>query len=107
MSAPFMSGARPGGDQAALDPQARRLLWRCRRGMQELDVLLERFAREALPRASPEEYAALAQLLALPDPVLAGCLLGGAPAPQAALAPLVERIRGLCRLGGQGALSCP
>ena len=26
---------------AALDAQARRLLWRCRRGMKELDVMLE------------------------------------------------------------------
>ena len=52
MSAPFMSGARPGGDHAALDPQARRLLWRCRRGMQELDVLLgtlDRVIREQRP----------------------------------------------------------
>jgi len=107
MSAPIMRDARPGGGHTALDPQARRLLWRCRRGMQELDVLLERFARETLPHASPAECAALARLLALPDPVLAGCLLGGAPAPEAALAPLLERIRGLCRLEHQGELSCP
>ena len=107
MSEPLRSEARPGGAHPALDPQARRLLWRCRRGMKELDILLERFARETLPRASPDEYAVLAQLLALPDPVLAGCLLGGAPAPDATLAPLLERIRGLCRSDAQGGLSCP
>ena len=44
---------------AALDAQARRLLWRCRRGMKELDVMLERFAREALAHASPQERGAL------------------------------------------------
>lgn len=78
------------------DVAARRLLWRCRRGMKELDVLLERYAARELPRASPEERALLAQLVALPDPVLADYLLAGA-APTPAHAPLkrlIERIRG-------------
>ncbi|MGH8260259.1 MAG: succinate dehydrogenase assembly factor 2, partial [Steroidobacteraceae bacterium] len=30
-------------------PADSRLLWRCRRGMKELDLLLERFAREDYP----------------------------------------------------------
>jgi hypothetical protein len=50
---------------AALDAQARRLLWRCRRGMKELDVMLERFAREALAHAAPQERRALEELLSL------------------------------------------
>ena len=58
----------------ALDAQARRLLWRCRRGMKELDVMLERFARDALAHASPQERGALEELLALPDPLLAGAI---------------------------------
>ena len=29
-----------------MELETRRLLWRCRRGMKELDILLERFARE-------------------------------------------------------------
>ena len=75
------------------DLQARRLLWRCRRGMKELDVMLERFARARLPQASHEERAALEELLTLPDPVLAGYLLGEEVPSQAALAHLVTRIR--------------
>ena len=75
----------------------RRLLWHCRRGMKELDMLLEGFARRALPGARPDERARFAQLLALPDPTLAGYLLGGQTHPEPELAHLLERIRTLCR----------
>jgi antitoxin CptB len=78
---------------AALDAQARRLLWRCRRGMKELDVMLERFARDALAHASPQERGALEELLALPDPLLAGYLLGGTTPPDPQLARLAGAIR--------------
>jgi antitoxin CptB len=88
------------------DAQARRLYWDCRRGIKELDVLLERFAREVLPRASDEERVTFAQLLALPDPLLAQYLLGGSPPPEAALAQLVSRIHALCRSGGGSGVFC-
>ena len=68
-------------------------MWQCRRGMKELDVLLERFAREALTEASAEELEAFAELLALPDPALAGYLLAGELPAQPHLAELVRRIR--------------
>ena len=64
------------GAEGALDAQARRLLWRCRRGMKELDVLLERFARRQLPAAGGGEREVFARFLELPDPVLAEYLLG-------------------------------
>jgi antitoxin CptB len=73
--------------------EARRLLWRCRRGMKELDVLLERYVRSRLPEASSEERRALTGLLDLPDPLLADYLLGHATAIEPALANLVAAIR--------------
>jgi antitoxin CptB len=73
--------------------EARRLLWRCRRGMKELDVLLERYVRSQLPEASAEERLALTGLLDLPDPLLADYLLGHATATEPALARLVATIR--------------
>jgi antitoxin CptB len=76
----------------ALDEEARRLLWRCRRGMKELDVLLERFARRELPGASPQQRHTLTRLLELPDPVLVDYLLGQAIPPDPELARLVGRI---------------
>ena len=78
---------------AAADVEARRLLWRCRRGTKELDVMLGRFARAQLPAAGSPERGAFAALLALPDPLLMDYLLGGAVPAGASLAALVARIR--------------
>jgi len=75
-----------------LDAEARRLLWRCRRGMKELDVLLERFARRELPGASPGQRQVLGRFLELPDPMLVDYLLGQAIPPDPELADLVRRI---------------
>ena len=58
---------------SAADP---RLLWRCRRGLKELDLLLERFARERWAGTSPGLKGGFERLLELPDPVLAELLLG-------------------------------
>jgi antitoxin CptB len=77
-----------------LDPEARRLLWRCRRGMKELDVLLERFARRELPQASAGQRQTLARFLELPDPVLVDYLLGQAIPPDRELVDLVAQIAG-------------
>ena len=73
--------------------EARRLLWRCRRGMKELDVLLERYVRSWLPEASSQERQVLVRLLDLPDPLLADYLLGHATAIDPAVASLVAAIR--------------
>jgi antitoxin CptB len=77
-----------------LDQEARRLLWRCRRGMKELDLLLERYVRSRLSDASSEERRVLTRLLELPDPVLSDYLFGHAAAPEPPLAALVAAIRG-------------
>jgi antitoxin CptB len=69
---------------------AGRTLWRCRRGLKELDVLLERYARSGLAAA---EQASFEALLELPDPVLAGYLLAGDAPADPGLAQLVARIR--------------
>ena len=66
--------------------------------------MLERFARETLPRAGAEQRALLAQLLEQPDPLLAAWLLGDETPPQARLAALTARIRALCRLGAATAV---
>jgi antitoxin CptB len=82
------------GRPPALDEEARRLLWRCRRGMKELDVVLERFARRELPGASAQQREIMARFLELPDPVLVDYLLGQAIPPDPELASLVNRIAG-------------
>ncbi|MBS0367273.1 MAG: succinate dehydrogenase assembly factor 2 [Proteobacteria bacterium] len=61
--------------------------------MKELDVLLERFARQALPQAPPEDWDSFESLLALPDPVLAGYLLAGDTPREARTAAVVIQVR--------------
>jgi antitoxin CptB len=83
-----------------------RLRWRCRRGMKELDVLLERFAQRVRLEASAEECRVFAELLELPDPLLAGYLLGGATPAEPHLAHALGRMRALCRLEDGPAVLC-
>jgi len=93
---------------AALDVQARRLLWRCRRGMKELDVMLERFALDALAHTSAQERGALEELLGLPDPLLAQYLLGENTPADPQLARLAGAIRTyVAKQGGSGLFSPP
>lgn len=47
-----------------------RLKWACRRGMKELDVLLEHYLEHEFPSASPQLQAAFRAVLELDDPVL-------------------------------------
>jgi antitoxin CptB len=72
--------------------ETRRLLWRCRRGMKELDILLERFARERYESAPDEQKRAFARLLELPDPDLADYLFGHATPDEPELARLTQLI---------------
>ena len=51
-------------------PTVGQLRWRCRRGMRELDVLLERYLKERYPSAPAAEQQAFVALLEAPDPQL-------------------------------------
>ena len=61
-----MSGSRP--------PIAK-LKWRCRRGMRELDVVLERYLEQRYACAPVAEQQAFESLLDLPDPQLFAYLM--------------------------------
>jgi len=76
-----------------LDEGARRLLWRCRRGMKELDLLLESYLRGRYGRASAADRRAFERLLELPDPELADCLLGPDPISDGDLADIARLVR--------------
>jgi antitoxin CptB len=47
--------------------ESRRLAWRCRRGMLELDILLQRFVSKQFDALSLAELTAFDVMLALPD----------------------------------------
>ncbi|MGH8313469.1 MAG: succinate dehydrogenase assembly factor 2, partial [Gammaproteobacteria bacterium] len=53
-----------------------RLRWQCRRGLKELDVLLECYLHEHFSTAPAAERQAFAELLCLPDPVLLSYIMG-------------------------------
>jgi antitoxin CptB len=74
------------------DRELNRLRWRCRRGMRELDVLLERYLVDRWPTAPAERQAAFRALLELPDPELAALLLGKTVTPVSGITLLVEEI---------------
>jgi len=68
-----------------------KLRWRCRRGMKELDVLLERYVDERFRSASNQEQDAFRRLLETQDTVLhAYCLGSLSPPPE--FASLIDRI---------------
>jgi antitoxin CptB len=73
-------------------PDKARIRWLCRRGMKELDVLLERYLAQHFDTASPAQRLAFVQLLDREDPELWAWLVGQAPAP-ADYADVVERIQ--------------
>ena len=66
--------------------------WRCRRGLKELDVLLERFLDSGYAACTPEQKRAFAQLVELPDPELAAYLLGDEVPEDPAFAALAKVI---------------
>ena len=71
--------------------QAGQLRWRCRRGMKELDILLERYVDVRWPSAPAQERTAFEALLEVQDPLIYDYCLGSMPVPEH-LAALIERI---------------
>lgn len=53
-----------------------RLEWHCRRGMLELDLILQRFLEQKLDVLSPQELDAFNSLLSCTDPELFAWLMG-------------------------------
>ncbi|MDP9084170.1 MAG: succinate dehydrogenase assembly factor 2 [Pseudomonadota bacterium] len=68
-----------------------RLRWRCRRGLRELDVLLERYVDEQFCAASAADQEAFRQLLDTHDTVIYDYCLGR-EAPPERLAGVIERL---------------
>ena len=80
---------------ASDDSELRRLRWRCRRGMRELDQLLNRWLDQQWAASSEAERGVFLRLLDCEDDKLWHWFLGHETAPDAALDALVQRIRTL------------
>ena len=70
-----------------------RLKWRSRRGLLELDLVFERYWKNAGDELEEAEAAALTRLLQLPDNDLLDLVMGRAEAPDAQLRDLVHKLR--------------
>ncbi len=68
------------------------LVWRCRRGVKELDLILGNWLEQRYAQASADERARFARLLQLPDPELADCLLQHAKPANPDFAALVAQL---------------
>ncbi len=70
-----------------------RLHWQCRRGMRELDLLLQAYLDHAYDGAADAERAAFRRLLDYPDQLLLEYLLGGLPPSEREVCDVIDRIR--------------
>lgn len=70
-----------------------RLRWQCRRGMLELDVILQSFFDQTWASLSIEDQQNFEQLLTYPDPVLYGWLIGFEKVEDPKLLSLIDLIR--------------
>lgn len=65
-----------------LDVQKKKLSWQCRRGMLELDLLLQAFLEKRLDSLSDSEIHLFESLLNQSDPQLFAWLMGHELAPE-------------------------
>jgi antitoxin CptB len=72
-----------------------RLRWRCRRGMLENDLILTRFLDARGDAITEQEVAALDILLEMSDNELWDLLSGREEPADAAVAPLLERLKAI------------
>jgi len=70
-----------------------RLKWKSRRGLLELDLVLERFWKGEGQKMGEGEANALERLLAMPDNDLLDLVMGRAETPDAHLREMVEKLR--------------
>ena len=75
------------------DGELGQVRWRCRRGMKELDFMLNRYVDRHWDSDSAEQRELLWKLLACEDDQLWDWLSGRIPCSDGALSGLVQRIR--------------
>ena len=73
--------------------EADRIRWRCRRGMLELDLILQHFLDEQYPQLPPVEQQAFEALLQLQDEDLLEMISSGAEICERRFKGLIERLR--------------
>lgn len=70
-----------------------RLFWQCRRGLLELDILLQNFLQDNIQNLSQKEIQTFQKLLKNPDNLLLEYLMGRTIPMDKEIASVVNRIR--------------
>jgi len=78
---------------APMSIEAARLRWRCRRGMHELDAVLQAYLSQEYGSLSEFDKSLFAAILDLPDPELYAYLAGRSQAPSPDFARIIAGIR--------------
>lgn len=72
---------------------AKQLVWRCRRGVRELDVIFGRFLEHNYGQKSDAEKAAFERLLEVQDPIIMDWLFGRSTSDDPEVAKLMAELR--------------
>lgn len=75
------------------EAELKRMIWRARRGLLELDLQLAPFAQNVLPTMSPADQVLFRDMLLLPDNDLMDYLNEKSVCPDPRIAPMIERVR--------------
>ncbi len=87
-----MPSDSPPGAPAVL-PNARQLQWQCRRGMLELDLLLEAFLQRGYDGLTEAEQRLFIRMLDFEDQLLLDWLMGHVVPADRGICQLLEKIR--------------
>ena len=69
------------------------ILWRCRRGTREMDLLLQQFVADNYDNLTSEEQAAFRHLLDQPDPDIMDWILGRSEPPSPEIRRVIDTLR--------------
>jgi antitoxin CptB len=94
MAVSVTSGGEQTGHAAAVSSQRARLYWQCRRGMLELDLVLQAFLDHRYEHALPDERRAFEALLNYPDALLFEYIMGRVIPTDGQLAHVIKQLRG-------------
>ncbi|NKB64600.1 MAG: succinate dehydrogenase assembly factor 2 [Gammaproteobacteria bacterium] len=79
-------------NQSDSDREIKRLLWRCRRGTRELDIVLSRFVTKYYADLNRDERVLFESLLEKQDPILNEWLYNDVMPEDQGMATIVKRI---------------
>jgi len=94
MAVSVRSGGEQSGRASAVFAQRARLYWQCRRGMLELDLVLQAFLDHRYEHALPDERRAFEALLNYPDALLFEYIMGRVIPTDSQLAHVITQLRG-------------